>query len=147
MAQSLGLVRATPWTDCAQKTWNTLSCSPLMFFPKKNLADAECARQATAQGNAIRAVKVHTSCQNLPEPLIETTTQAQQLWQGTTLPGTRVVPLLGCLQRVSLLPALAPCACVPCTCLHVLSLCLLAYACTLSCIWSTRSITVSLPTP
>ena len=52
-----------------KKTGNTLSCSLLMYRHLKIPADAKCAQRAAACGTALRAVKVLTSCQILPEPL------------------------------------------------------------------------------
>jgi len=53
----------------SKKTGNTLSCSLLMYLPQKKSADAKCAPWATARGTALRAVKVLSPDQILPEPL------------------------------------------------------------------------------
>ena len=52
-----------------KKTGNTPSCSLLMYLLQKIPADAECAPRAAARGTALRAIKVLTSCQILPQPL------------------------------------------------------------------------------
>jgi len=67
------LRRIKSWNMSPKRTGNTLSCSLLMYLPQKFPADAEYALRASprvaARGTALRAVKVLTSCQILPEPL------------------------------------------------------------------------------
>jgi len=41
-----------------------------MYLLQKNPADAECVPRAAARGTVLRAVKVLTACQILPEPLV-----------------------------------------------------------------------------
>jgi hypothetical protein len=62
-------------TYVTQQTGNTLSSSLLMYLIPKNSADAECAPRAAAWGTALRAVKVLTSRQILPESLPSTDTE------------------------------------------------------------------------
>jgi len=54
----------------SKKTGNTLSYLLLMYLSQKKPADAKCAPQAAAWGTALCAVKVLTSYQILPEPLV-----------------------------------------------------------------------------
>ena len=42
-----------------------------MYLLQKNPADAKYAPRAAARGTALRAVKVVTFCQILPEPLLD----------------------------------------------------------------------------
>jgi len=52
-----------------KKTGHTLSSSLQNDLLQKNLSDAERAPRAAVRGTALRAVKVLTSFQILPEPL------------------------------------------------------------------------------
>ena len=85
--------------NVTQKTGNTLSSSLQNDLLQKNLSDAERAPRAAARGTALRAVKVLTSFQILPEPLdataqVATSSTASGFRGGIT--GTQQNPCLKC---------------------------------------------------